>query len=54
MTGTVKQDADGMAEALADLVNNVMEQKELLGGMEEYDMDSDVAKIRIAYSKYLG
>ena len=54
MAGTIKQDARGMAKVLAHLASNVMEEKPLLDGTEAYQMDADVAKIRIAYEKYLG
>ena len=55
MTGTIKQDAEGMAEALSLMAKNgLSENGKLLDGTEKYDVDKDVAKIRIAYSKYLG
>ena len=55
MTGTIKQDANGMAEALCILASNgIDEKKALLDGTDKYSVDKDVAKIRIAYSKYLG
>ena len=55
MTGTIKQDAAGMAEALCLIAANSLDEKaDLLDGTDKYDVDSDVAKIRIAYSKYLG
>ena len=54
MAGTIKQDASGMAEALHLTAENGLAGRSLLSGTEKYDVDSDVAKIRIAYSKYLG
>ena len=55
MTGTIKQDADGMAEALCLMAKNgTTAGAGLLDGTGKYDVDKDVAKIRIAYSKYLG
>ena len=55
MTGTIKQDASGMAEALCLLAkNSTTEGAGFLDGTGKYDVDKDVAKIRIAYSKYLG
>lgn len=54
MTGTVKQDAEGMAEALAHLAANALGGKNLLDGTDDYQIDSAVAKIRIPYAKYLG
>lgn len=54
MTGTIKQDAQGMAQVLAKLAANALGDGELLAGTEDYNIDADVAKIRIAYEKYLG
>ncbi len=56
MTGTIKQDAEGMAEAIADLAENaVRDGKNLLDGIsDDYDIDTGIAKVRIDYSKYLG
>ena len=54
MTGTVMQDAEGMAAALALLATNGTENKALMSGTESLSVDSNVRKIRIAYAKYLG
>ena len=54
MAGTIKQDAEGMATAILKCVQNATAEKKLLDGMEEYNIDSDVAKVRIAYAVYLG
>ncbi len=54
MTGTVKQDADGMAKALAVLAGNAVTDAELMNGIESTTVDETVRKIRIAYGKYLG
>ena len=54
MAGTIKQDAEGMAEALCLIAKNTVEGKGLLDGTEEYSIDEGINKIRIAYSKYLG
>lgn len=55
MTGTIKQDADGMASAISEIAKNALsEGKNLLDSMGDYNIDEDVAKIRIPYSKYLG
>ena len=54
MAGTIKQDAQGMAKVLAHLAANAMAGKPLMEGTEDYHKDPDVAKIRIAYEKYLG
>ncbi len=55
MTGTVRQDADGMAEALALLATNALDEgKDLMSGTEKFEVDDNAGKIRIAYGKYLG
>lgn len=55
MAGTIKQDAEGMAKAIATIAENgLSETADLLLNMNEYNIDENVAKIRIAYSKYLG
>jgi len=55
MAGTIRQDAEGMAEAILKLTKNAQSTPDaLLSGMEGYTIDSEVAKIRIAYAKYLG
>jgi methyl-galactoside transport system substrate-binding protein len=55
MAGTIKQDAEGMASAICEIAkNSLTEGAELLASMDNYNIDQDVAKIRIAYSKYLG
>ena len=56
MSGTVKQDAEGMAKAIAKLSVNGLsaDGPGLLSGMDDYTLDSDVAKIRIPYAKYIG
>lgn len=54
MTGTIKQDAEGMAEAISLVTKNALEGKSLLDGTENMHIDENVAKIRIPYSKYLG
>ncbi len=54
MAGTVKQDAQGMAGALAQLASNAVGGVSLLSGTESYTIDENVAKLRISYEKYLG
>ena len=56
MAGTIKQDAEGMAEALRMAVENgLAEGKELLEGFDEkFDIDENVRKARVAYAVYLG
>lgn len=54
MTGTIKQDGEGMAEAIADLLQNGLENKNLLDDTGDYHVDQSVSKIRIPYDVYLG
>ena len=54
MTGTIKQDAEGMAKTIMTLSKNTIDGKNLLEGTEKLNIDKNAAKIRIAYSKYLG
>ena len=55
MTGTIKQDAEGMAKAVTKIAeNSLSEDKKLSDGLEDYNVDKDVFKVRIPYSKYLG
>ena len=54
MAGTIKQDAEGMAEAIQKCAKNAMDGKGLLDGMSDYNIDSGVDKVRIAYAVYLG
>lgn len=55
MSGTIKQDAEGMASAVATIAKNSLEAgKSLTESMEEYNIDEKVLKVRIPYSKYLG
>ncbi len=55
MAGTIKQDADGMASALLDIAKNGLDDSaSIMQGMDKYNIDEKVAKIRIEYSKFLG
>ena len=54
MTGTIKQDAEGMAKAITLLIGNSLEGKDIMSGTENMNVDEKVRKIRIPYSKYLG
>lgn len=54
MTGTIKQDAEGMAKAIAHLAKNVKEGRDLMDGTESYTIDENVSKIRIHYDIYTG
>ncbi len=54
MTGTIKQDAEGMAKAISLVTKNALEGKNLLDNTDDLHIDENVAKIRIPYSQYLG
>ncbi len=54
MTGTVKQDAVGMSEALTKAAKSALDGKALTDSLDGYSIDSDAAKVRIHYSAYLG
>ncbi|MDD5937597.1 MAG: galactose ABC transporter substrate-binding protein [Clostridiales bacterium] len=57
MTGTIKQDAQGMADAIAFLAKNVADGKGLLDGTDGYTKDTANNldnKIYIAYQEYKG
>ena len=56
MTGTIKQDADGMAEAITFLTENIAEGKTLMDGTEgKYNISETVSnKIYIPYATYTG
>ncbi len=54
MSGTIKQDADGMADAIMETVNNGLGGRKLTENMGAYNIDENVAKIRIPYAVYLG
>ena len=55
MSGTIKQDASGMAKAVIAIVKNgLSDGKKLTEGLEGYSIDKNALKVRISYSKYLG
>ena len=54
MAGTIRQDADGMAEAIRRIASNWLEGKAILADMGNYTVDESVAKVRISYAVYLG
>lgn len=55
MTGTIKQDAQGMADAIAFLTNNVAEGKAVMDGTDSYVISEKVSnKIYIPYAAYTG
>lgn len=51
MTGTVKQDGDGMAETIVTLVKNISDGAALMDNTSSMNVDSGVAKIRVPYAK---
>ncbi len=54
MTGTVKQDADAMAECIAFIISNATAGKPVMEGTDSYNVDATAAKIRIPYAPFLG
>lgn len=55
MNGTIKQDAEGMAGAIALLAKNAAEGKELMDGTSSYNISENVSnKIYIPYGTYTG
>ena len=55
MSGTIRQDAAGMAKALLHLAKNATtEGRDLMADTSEFTVDEAVQKIRIHYEKYVG
>lgn len=54
MTGTIKQDSAGMAKAIAHLVGNARDGKDVMAETGDFNIDENVAKIRIPYAIYTG
>ncbi len=55
MVGTIKQDAEGMANCIAFLTENAASGKELMDGTDSYNISENVAnKIYIPYAPYTG
>ncbi len=54
MTGTIKQDAEGMGKAIAQITKNALNGSELLANTDDFQIDESAAKVRIPYAKYLG
>ncbi|MBR3932336.1 MAG: galactose ABC transporter substrate-binding protein [Clostridia bacterium] len=54
MTGTIKQDAEGMAMAISHLLKNCLNGKNIMENTGSFQVDKGVRKIRIPYSKFLG
>ena len=54
MTGSIKQDAEGMANTIATLVGNINAGEELMANTDQFIVDEGVAKIRVPYAMYTG
>jgi len=54
MTGTIKQDAIGMASGIVYLAANVANGADLMAETGAFNIDADVAKIRIPYAIFTG
>ncbi len=52
MTGSIKQDAEGMAATITTLVENAQSGVELMANTEQYVVDENVDKIRVPYAMY--
>lgn len=54
MSGTIKQDAAGMASALLHLTQNALAERDLMTDTGDFTVDQNVRKVRIHYEKYVG
>ena len=54
MSGTIKQDAAGMASALLHLTQNALGERDLMADTGSFTVDENVRKLRIHYEKYVG
>lgn len=54
MSGTVKQDAEGMAVTIATLVSNVGAGADLMDNTSDFNVDEGISKIRVPYGLYTG
>lgn len=54
MTGTIMQDAEGMAGTITTLVDNLNKGEELMANTDTFNVDENVAKIRVPYGVYTG
>lgn len=52
MTGTIMQDAAGMAETITTLVGNIKDGAALMDNTGDLNVDEGVAKIRVPYGVY--
>lgn len=54
MTGTIKQDAIGMADAITTIAGNLMNGKDMFEGLNEAYVVEDGWKVAIPYGVYTG
>lgn len=54
MTGTIMQDAAGMADTITTLVGNLKGGEDLMANTDQFNVDDSVAKIRVPYGVYTG
>ncbi len=54
MTGTIMQDAEGMANTITALVSNLNSGAALMDNTSSFNVDAGVAKIRVPYGVYTG
>ncbi len=54
MTGTIMQDAEGMATTITALVSNLNSGAALMDNTSDFNVDEGVAKIRVPYGVYTG
>lgn len=54
MAGTIKQDAEGMASTILNLVSSVQGGGNLMDNTSSFNVDEGVAKIRVPYATYTG
>ena len=54
MTGTIKQDAEGMASTILNLVSSVKDGGNLMDNTSSFNVDEGVNKIRVPYATYTG
>ena len=53
MTGTIKQDAEGMAQTMVKVLDNYVNGKDGLDGIAKENIEGS-RKVNIPYAKYLG
>jgi methyl-galactoside transport system substrate-binding protein len=53
MTGTIRQDAKGMAEAIIEIANNFITDEDIFDGIEEENVIGKW-RVNIPYSAYTG